>query len=339
MIIKLEFPLPFKIPIIDGANTVGAYRVADFNLTFKQVKNYYCIEGEKSRHTYENTIVRVDYSANYEVKEDHGIKSIFHFAVINSIDFINHFIDALRYRNNLRKLNNFTIVDLPPTIKIEYAGNDYLYVTDPVDAVIDEFEADEENVIKALKLLSTWDSYPEIEVVDKFFDKGKYHLAKEQFVFAIVELQTSFEAFIRNTHRLILVQNGASDKDIKKATSFPFKNVIQQHLAKALNTELKFTNDGPIKDWYDNLYTIRNNIVHSGNVFVSGNQAYKAYDVYVHARNYITDLLIQVGYLPESGKVNLKTFTKNTREDIDYDTIHKRLVDKGILPSDLVIRI
>jgi len=106
-------------------------------------------------------------------------------------------------------------------------------------------------------------------------------------------------------------------------------------LAAVLDSKLSFTEDGLIKDWYDNLYSFRNRIVHSGKAFVSGNQAYKAYDVYVGARNYITELLVKKGYLSQTGKIDLKAFTKNSRKDVDSDTIRKRLVEKGIVPADL----
>lgn len=127
------------------------------------------------------------------------------------------------------------------------------------------------------------------------------------------------------------------DEEIEKAASYPFRNVIEQHLAAALDAKLSFTEDGPIKDWHDNLYLFRNKIVHSGRAFVSGSQAYKAYDVYVEARNYIAELLVTKGYLSLTRKVDLKEFTKNSRKDVNYDTIHRKLVEKGILPADLPI--
>lgn len=338
MNINIEFPLPFKIPVIDGAKVVSAYSIADFRLVIKQQKNQYIFVGENEKNVYEYTIITVDYySPNNDLKNEKDIKRIFHFAVVNSIEYINHFIDAVRVIHNLRTLRNFTIIDLPETINIEYDGVQFLYATNPVGVIVDEKEVKKEGVSKVLKLLSTWDKYPEIEVVDKFFDKAKYYLAKEQFIFSIIELQTSFEVFIRNSYRLILLKNGAADEVIEKAASFAFRNVIEQHLAKVLNTQLSFTEDGPIKDWHDNLYIIRNQIVHSGKAFINGNQAYKAYDVYVEARNYIADLLVKEGYLSESGMVDLNTFVKNTRDDIDYDIIHKRLIEKGFIPSDLPI--
>lgn len=332
--VKIEFPLPFKLPVEDGLKIVGAYAIADFNVVFKQKKSKYRFYGDEKDYTCEATSIIMEYYPNKPFKDEADINNIFHYAVVNSVQYLNNFIDALRSVLNDREISNFTITDLPETINIEYKGKNCVYVTNPVKEMGDECEVSEEMIKNALKAMATWDMYPNIEIVEKFYDKAKYHLAKEDFVFSIVELQTSFEAFIRNTYRLILIKKEESIEKIEMAHKIPFRNLIEQNLAKALKTNLNFDVEGSIKNWHDNLYSLRNQIVHSGRLGISGNDAYKAYDSYVEVRNYISNLLVKEGYLSEDGKIDLRLFVKNSRENVDYDLLHKRLVEKGIFPAN-----
>lgn len=336
MSIKLNFPLPFRIPVRDGAIVVSSYKVADFRIVFNHEEQEYYFTGDEKKNILNITIAQVEYSPNNNL-EDQDIKDVFHFAVVNSIGYINHLIDAIRFEKNLRDLPNFTITDLPMVIDIEYKENHYSYLTNPIGVVEEQIEIEDDDICKALKILSTWDKYPEIEVVDKFFDMAKHYLAKEQFIYSTIHLQTSFEVFIRNSFRLVLLKNSATEEEINKSQAYSFRNVIEQHLAKWLKISLSFNADGPIKNWYENLYIIRNQIVHFGRSFVTGAEAYKAYDSYVEARNYISDLLVNESYLNKDGNVDLKLFLKNNREEVDYDIIQKKLIEKGMIPKDLPI--
>ena len=82
----------------------------------------------------------------------------------------------MRYEFNIREISNFTITDLSEIIDIEYEEGYYQYITNPIKSIQDDFEANKEDICYAMKILATWDKYPEIEIVDKLFDKAKYHL-------------------------------------------------------------------------------------------------------------------------------------------------------------------
>lgn len=338
--VKIWFPLSFKIPIKDNSTIVSAYKYSDFKVSFNHEKRMFksLDEDEKVEYKEEFTNVVVEYSNDTEVRQLDDINDIFHSAVVNSIHYVNRFIDALRSELNIRDINNFTITDLPSTIMIEYNNENYLYVTNPKGDTIDYIEVQKDEILRTLGLIKTWDKFPFIEVVDKFYAKAKHHLAKEDFLFAIIELQTSFEVFIRNTHKLILVKDNANSEEIEKANDIPFRNVIEQHLSKALKVNLKVNESGIIKNWYDNLYILRNQIVHSGKSFIEGYTAYNAYDSYIEARNYISKLLVNEGYLLADGKVDLSLFIKNVRIDTNEEAnLHQRLIEKGLIPSDMPI--
>lgn len=334
MTLKIEFPLPFKLPIEDGVEIVSSYEIVDLKMTFKQEKNIYKVELDDNEKLYEHTIVMAYYSPNINLRKKENFSEYLRSAVVNCIEYLNNFIDALRFVLNDREISNFTITDLPEVINILYQNESYGYATSPIKTIKNRDEAGEKEICDALNIISTWEKHPEFAIVDKFFDKAKFHLAKEEFIFSIIELQTSFETFIRNTHRLILIKKEVSEEEIAKASEIPFRNVIEQHLAKALKVQLDFKKNSYIKNWYDNLYTLRNQIVHCGRTKVSGNMSYKAYDAYVEARNYISDLLVNEGYLNDDGKIDLKLFIKNTRESVDDKIVCQRLIKKGLIRAD-----
>ena len=61
-----------------------------------------------------------------------------------------------------------------------------------------------------------------------------------------------------------MIHNGISQEEIEKASNIPFRNVIEDHIGRILNANLKFNEpNGPIRVWYEKLYKTRNEIVHS----------------------------------------------------------------------------
>ncbi len=151
--------------------------------------------------------------------------------------------------------------------------------------------------------MTSIDMYPEIYTVDTFYESAKSALNREMFTNFIVDIQTSFEVFIRNTHRLILKKEGKTEEEIEKCSTYPFRNVIEQHLTSYLKEDLSFESNSNINEWYTKIYKVRNEIVHNGRQYVDGDEAYEAIDAYETARNYLSDLLQKEGYLTEKGKL------------------------------------
>lgn len=331
MILEIEMGLPFKLPIEDNTQIVSSYNNKDFKVVFKQQEQKYRIGFNEGYNIFENTIAIIHYCNGIKIDDKNMISGNIDIAVIDSIKYLNNFINALRFSMNDRKIRNFTITDLDELINVKYNNEVYGYVTNPVDNIIIRKNAQDKDIYNALNILSTWERYPEIAVVDKFFDIAKHHLANEEFLFSIIELQTSFEVFIRNSFRIILLKNKEDENEVNRKLQLPFRNIIEQHLAKQLKVNLDFEKEKHINQWYKNLYLLRNEIVHSGMSEVNGSMAYKAYDSYVETRNYISDLLVNRGYLDRDGKINLKKFYKNTKQNVDEGLVREKLIEKGFL--------
>jgi len=333
-LLKIEFPLPFKLPIKDGLTMITEDINETYKVTFKHQKEKYVFKDDEEDKLYEFTLALVEYKLIDSEKDKIDIKTLFHIAVVHSIRYLNQFIDALRHVLNIRILNNFTIKDLPKSIRITYKNEVYGYLIDAIEIIENKIEADYEDMEEVLNTLSIWSRYPDKEVIDKFYNKAKYHLAREDFIFAIIELQTSFEIFVRDAYHLILIKNKANKYEIEKSYKIPFRNLIERNLSKKLNVNLNFKDCVEIKSWYDNLYSIRNKIVHGKMTYVDGNTAYKAYDSYILTRNYINYLLVENGYLPKNMREDLKLFVKNSKENIDKNKLLKEVKKRGIIPPN-----
>jgi Apea-like HEPN len=332
--LKLKIHLPFKLPTIDGYKFVSGYDFADFITLFNTYTRVTVIDEMEEQFNQECTVVNITYVPKNEGIENMTHDDLLRQTVMDSIHYINKFLDVVRFEFGLVYINNITIADLPLILNIESDQDRWSYVTRPQDVTRQLPLITKKGMIRIGKTLSTWDHHPEIYLVDKYFDAAKSHLYKEQLIDAIIDLQTSFEIFIRNTHKLILLKNNAPEHEVKNASSIAFRNVIEHHLSKYLKTDLSFNKPGEINDWYKKLYKVRNEIVHQGRIYLTGNEAYEAYDAYELARNFICDRLNDEGYMTD-GKVDLTLFKKNIKGEIDGEEIINRLKEKGLLEDHL----
>ncbi|WP_420539121.1 hypothetical protein ACN92M_17090 [Paenibacillus polymyxa] len=339
MRISFDMHLPFKFPIKDGLKSIHAYDNAEFMLTYHSYKRSIIIDEEYLLDEIDCSCITVNFLPHESMIRDLKKDEILRLTVLNSLDFLNRFIDALRVSYGLSHTHNITINDLPVCLTLAIDEEEYYeYLTRPHDVIPPYKELNLEELSKVGSSLQLWDTNPEIFLFEKFFATARSHLRKEQMVEAIIDLQTSFEIFIRNTHKLLLLHNGASQSEIEKASSISFRNVVEDHIGRILSANLKFNeSSGPIHEWFENLYKVRNEIVHNGRVYVSGDEGYKAYDAYVNARNYIADLLDDAGMMTESKKVDLNIFPKNTKGVIDSRPVIERLKDQGMIPEDLML--
>lgn len=330
--VKIHFPLPFYIPIeSDSTYMLDLHKLATHKFKFITKEGDSAENGVKSNQ--KSTIIIAEITSDSLI-ENSTIQDIVLHSVVNAITTINNFLDALRLDANWNFIPNFSVTDLPTIIEFEIDGETFSYITQPT-RILRLLDLDKEHANRAagraLSRISMWYENPQLEVIDKFLSKGIHHLYTEEFTFAIVELQTSFETYIRLCQRIILTKNGKTESEIETALDFPFRNTIEHHLGSALGADLKFKANPKIKAWYDTLYTLRNKIVHKGESYISGDAAYAAYDALQEVVNYITGLMVDNGYMHEDGKITIADFNKNTPSDVDRNKIHEALIKQGII--------
>lgn len=338
MIIEIQLPLPFKLPIEEGFTTVSCYPFADFATTFESYASSVCIDNyPPMKNLY--TIMKMKVALPKDKTEGIPIDTIMRDTAKTSLAYANRFLDAFRIAFSANHIQNFTIADLPPTLNMAVDGVPHLYIGQPLQLQQKEEVIAVEGIGRVMKTMMSWDQYPEIVLVERFFRSALSKLYHEHFLDAVIDLQTSFEIYIRNSLRLILRKNGAPECEVAKTASIPFRNAFESKLANLLRTNFHFNSPGPINDWFRHLYTLRNQIVHNGRAGVSGDEAYLAYDAYIGARGLIDGHLLTQGYIDSDAKVDLRLFRKNIPENIDQKLLLARLEALGVQTSGQEIKV
>jgi hypothetical protein len=325
MTIKINYPLPFYIPLESGPS--GVHNFSDFmSIKFRCEHVPFASDSEKKMRT----TIYVELIPETNTSE-WTIENILSFSVQNSIIYLNNFIDAFRLVKGCNYVKNFNVTDLPLFLYIEVDSEKYPYVTISTTILDSSPEMNSIGMGKTVSKMALWFNHEYFEVVDKFLSRATHHLYTEEFVFAIIELQTSFESYIRLCHNLILRKQGASDDIIERAKTFAFKNTITDHIGPALEENLQFNSNPIIQNWESKLYKLRNGIVHSGNSYINGDSAYEAFDAYREVTNYITILMVKKGFMEENGQILVSSLNKNTPSDVDKETVLKRLKEQGLI--------
>lgn len=321
----MRFDLNFYLPIVEDITFVSGWQdFAKFKYRFVEVKKRQNLIGfEEVVHT----SIIMDYYPEMEWQKD---LSDARAAITNCLIFLNNFIDAYRLVSGFEYIKNFALTDLPPYLNMEIDGLQTLYTLPHFVTESERPEISREVVAKALEQSTAWRLFRPLEIIDRFRSKAIHHMYNEEFVFAIIELQTSFETYIRLCHHIILDRQGKSEEYIESKMSIPLKNAIEQHLSKGLNENLKIHENPVMMKWNTTLYKMRNNIVHSGLSYITGSDAYAAYDAYQQAINYLSDLMVREKLINANKMININDLNKNILENIDPEKIIKEMKSRGI---------
>jgi len=249
--------------------------------------------------------------------------------VLNLIGYINHLISAFRISHHLSYLHNITAYDLQSALVIDIDGEGTIYLIEPPYAPPD---MSGEEITKVLGTMTSMVLYPSFYLVDEFYFSALAEMGKENMNRFIVDIETSFEIFIRTVLRLVLVKDNATDEEIKKIESLPFRNAVEQHFAKRLNVDLSFDKNPAMIDWYQNVYTPRNYVVHKGTP-IGHSVAEKAFESHENVRKYITNLLIEREYMNQNGEVDMAlVWGDKVYPEYSSDIIDK-MKREGVIPE------
>lgn len=338
----INIPLPFKLPFKEGLKVVSGYENNKYFSIELEGYHLYISEDKKNFDEINNTQLKVTYV--YDDKDvPSDVENLLRGIIYSCLGYVNDFLTSIRFTLDLNFVKDITVYDLPDYLHIEVDGKTYLYITAPMKLFKESEILPSKKLQLAQKMMVTWQKYPEVALVDRFYSNAKHSIETENFLSAIIELQTSFEIFIRNTMRLIVKIDGQRqnrtqkeiEKEIEQKKNIAFRNLIEQHLSKKLGEKLDFFKHPVVYKWYKHLYKIRNEIVHSGKYFVTNDEAQAAYDSYVEVRNYIADKLVEKKYLSEKGNVDLKLFEEVYSNPKKNDEIYQKLRKYNLVPKDL----
>lgn len=342
----LEIPLPFQLPVDSDKKVVSGFENEVlgnkyFKTKFEHFTSYVTRDKQEFDEINQTQLnITYIYNSKEEVSFDHNdlLRSI----VYNCLEYVNDFLSSLRFTNELNYIKTLNIYDLPEVLLINVDNEDCLYITSPMKLIEEREELSIEEFNDAQNIRTTWENHPEIGLVDRFYSSAKHSITSENFLFAIIELQTSIEIFIRNTMRIIITQDGKKQqksdleikKEIDKHNELPFRNLIEHQLSKKLDEELDFEKHAIVNEWYEKLYKLRNDIVHNGRYQFTGTDAKEAYDSYVKLRKYISTKLVDKKYLDKEGNIDLKLFKDVYSNPSKQEEIHAKLIKLGFITSE-----
>lgn len=345
MKIEIPFLLPYKLPISLEKSAVSKYEnFATFKLTFdrytKKVSNL--TEASLNLPDDENTIVHLEILP--ELKDENipeeNIDILIKEALYHGLQYVNTFLNSFRLVSGLDHIRNIDMLDLPKFSILKIDGNPYAYARMEELTALDT-DMSTEDFGNVMTNLATWHRYPEFGLVDQFYSQAKSSFYQGNFTNSIIQLQTSFEIQIRSTLKMIIINEGKklNKKDAKIEQELAnlenmknFRNLIEKHLAKHLNTNLDFDSNPVMLEWKNSLYKYRNSIVHAGNNNITLEQAREALDSFLKMQDYLSNLLTQRGYLTPNGNINLNQL----RPPVPFNPdMLNQLKKQGILPAEL----
>lgn len=328
-------PLEFKFPIKEKLKIVTSYPdFADFTIEFQHIKMESRVKQSKTTQEKVVSLAKIEWSPNLNISNSENDNVVLEESTYSILFYINLMIDSIKFTQKKHHIKRIMLSDLPEIIEIEYNNKLFQYVTSPLKTINSEFEINKDELRKSLDLMNDWMLFPRLETVDRLYINAMYFLYREEFIFTILQLQTSFEVFIK-----MCLENIDSKKFKQIIKNTPFRNIIEHNLSKALDVDLNYEKNKIIKEWKKNLYDLRNDIIHKGRIHIKGVEAYAAYDSYVAAREYLTKKMEDKGFFVKLCGPDLDIFIKNHSTYIDPNEVNKRLLEKGFIDNDSSIEV
>lgn len=329
MKIETRIVMPFYIPVRDGGQIVSDYHFGQIHVKFE------ILESKSDVDTHDvipnRSVLNITCFPNESLSNKKGNQDLSREFVLSIINYINHLISAIRIQFHLSYLHHITVHDLPSILVLMIDGEGIMYFTDMFN--VSEPLSDDE-LGMALSTMSSMEQYPDYFLTHEFYESALSEALKENYNKFIIDIETSFEIYIRNTLRLILIKKCMSKEEIEKVSSIPFRNVIEQHLTNHLGESLLFNSHPIINAWYKHIYTPRNELVHKGIPIANVGMVHKAIEEYNKAQKYIEELLIKNNYLDETGMVDLKLFRGDVEKPKYSTGIIEKMRKEGLIPED-----
>ncbi|WP_242241708.1 hypothetical protein [Bacillus cereus group sp. BfR-BA-01309] len=351
MKIEIPFLLPYKLPVGTGKKAISIFPgYAQFTIsfdtyikkiTYPSTYEYLDIPEE------ENTIVYLEICPELKnkVTSDEDKTALIKESLDHGIQYVNAFIDAFRSINGLTYLRNIDFLDLPKHTIIKFNDELTLYTRiEELIPLVTDTEVTKEAFQSVMSCVATWNNYPEIGLVEQFYSQAESSLYKGDYTHSIIQLQTSFEIFIRTALKISTItkmekrnkRRSEIDKKVKQLEGIKnFRNLFEKHLGSNLGTDLSFDKNPVINAWVKSLYAYRNSIVHAGNKNITRDQVTDAFSGYKKVKEYLNDLLNKNGYSTPSEGIDLTKF--RTYQPLTEEMFNK-LKGQGLLPADVEMK-
>ncbi len=295
---KIIYLLPYNIPAPQKLSLeIGYARDHIIIISFSKrrgrssVPNYYENIGVESELDF--TLVEVEFPA-FENKKmsDFSEAQIQRFVHLGIYE-INSILAALVAEKEIMHLVPIGITDLPMLIPVEIGGQITMYVTDPGKLHDHNFESfTEENFTNSIEILRRWNDKLDLSRVNEHFFLGKQKLANSQYKMGIIDLQTSFEIYVNKLLRNILKIQQRNDAEIDEIIEEnTLKPKLERHIGKNVDADLSYTKNEFVIRWKNDLYDLRNRLIHEGIVPLDRDECLRAMKSLIELYNHIAEVV------------------------------------------------
>jgi hypothetical protein len=131
-------PLPFLLPIRDGISVVGSFvrssGLLAFKITFSR-EDGRIVRANEPQEPHPYTVLAVEYVRDSADSVGRVTEDLLRGVFLDTLAYVNYFLDAFRARYELHYIYNITVRDLPLAIRMHVDNDYYMYVCNP-DKVI-----------------------------------------------------------------------------------------------------------------------------------------------------------------------------------------------------------
>ena len=286
----MHIRLPFRLAVPSGQTFLSGYENGDqkwrHRVTFDDADFTLSAEGWNDE-TLHITAATVWTDVNIEEVEPEWNpghpydKQYLRVLFLLTIDYLNQFIHAYRIVEQDYTVRTISLTDLPEGIEMIVDGHSYLYVVNLPHWVSREDEAHEDALARMRRIggmVATRDSWPQYVNIQQFYASARHYMEQGNYTNAAIELETAFEMQVRLALRLAMSEQKVTEPKYSNSLETPMRNVVEQLLPEYLGGNFSLTNPGPIADWFQHLYLLRNACVHEGRTNIPGEEATAAID-------------------------------------------------------------
>ncbi len=330
---SISFKLPFKLPIRDGESYVQKNEIYMTILKILKTTSRKVVL-EHSITFMQKTLIELTLLKEQSVLDikEHGenkqeIISEMRKGVFSILfNFINQFLAIYRSFYQSTDVRPINLLDLPHVLIMTHNKEKFCYVLRQMPEMKKALPMEEisKPIVNTIKL---WEQYPEIELIEKLYESANHNAFIENNREAIIDIQTSFEIFIRMILHIIYRK--------EKKTTDPLSSFSMKEVFKCLK---EYIDDGSIDEliaqWRKNIYEMRNSILHEGKANLTIYEALTAIDTYCKVRGCIADLMVKKGYLDEGGKIILPISSKEFVKHDTEEEVRNKLIKYSIINSE-----
>lgn len=331
---EIEIRLPFRMAVLDGFSYVSSFDKYDYKILFHHWDLAITGVGWQGE-AFPSTVVTITTHTDVHDEHQHPLPNeVVRDFFLASLAYLNRVIDSYRITEQDYGARNLNLTDLPPALNIWIDGNRYLYLVNIPHWIATQLDDEnEDRMMRTGQTMATWTRWPEFMVVQRFYVSARHYLEQGNHFHAVIELETAFELQVRITFSLILKEQAVPEHDRARLMKTPLRNVIEDHFARYFGGNFSYSSSGPINEWNQNLYLLRNKCVHEGKFDVTGDEVIKAFEAFQSAQHFIMEKLIEKGIVEDDGTIFLDKHAPRRQIELHRDIVEERLIKAGLLPD------